>query len=67
LEYLAQPLDNIIIVNFFASHPRRVVVAPILVPEGVAGHQWLHPLLHEVEGHMLSPQSSLSKGLDLLH
>jgi hypothetical protein len=34
-----QSLDNVFIVDFIVGHPRRVVVARILVPEGVACHQ----------------------------
>jgi hypothetical protein len=49
------------------GHPRCFVVAPVLVLEGIASHQWLHPPLHEAEGHMLGPQPGLFKGLDLLH
>jgi hypothetical protein len=32
LEYLAQPLNNIIVVDFAAGHPRHVFVARVLVP-----------------------------------
>jgi hypothetical protein len=67
LEYLAQPLDNIVIIDFATGHPGRIFIARVLVPEGVASHQWLHPTLHETEGHVLGPQPGLSKGFDLFH
>jgi hypothetical protein len=47
LEDPAQPLDNIVIVDLATRPPRRVVVARILVPEGIACHQRLYPPLHE--------------------
>jgi hypothetical protein len=37
-----------------------------LVPEGITRHQWLHPPLHEAEGHVFGPQPGFSQSLDLL-
>jgi hypothetical protein len=62
----AQSLDDVFIVDFITRHPRRVVVARILVPEGIARHQRLHPLLHEAEGHVFGPQPGFFQSLDLL-
>jgi hypothetical protein len=61
----AQPLDDVVIIDFIARHPRRVVLAGVLAAEGVLSHQWLHPPLHEAEGHMFGPQPSFSQSFDL--
>jgi hypothetical protein len=61
-----QPLNDDVVLDFGARHTKHIVVADALVPEGVSHHQWLHPLRHEIEGHMLSPQSGLPQGFDLL-
>jgi hypothetical protein len=37
-----QSLDDVFIVDFITGHPRRVIIARILVPEGIACHQWMH-------------------------
>jgi hypothetical protein len=55
LEDHAQPLNDHVIFDLKARHPRRV-----------GSHQRLHPPLHETEGHVFGPQSGLSQGLDLL-
>jgi hypothetical protein len=60
-----QPVDDVVVVYFITGHPRRVVIAGVLVPEGVTGHQRLHPSLHEAEGHMFSPQPGFSQSLNL--
>jgi hypothetical protein len=65
-EDLAQSLNDVIIIDFFTRHPRRIFIACVLIPEGISGHQRLHPPLHKAEGHLLGPQPSLSQGLDLL-
>jgi hypothetical protein len=65
LENFAQPLDDVVIIDFITQHPRRVVLASVLVAEGVASHQWLHPPLREAEGHMFGPQPGFSQSLDL--
>jgi hypothetical protein len=65
LEDPAQSLDDVVIIDLTTGHPRRVVLAGVLVAEGVASHQWLDPALHEAEGHKLSPQPSFSQSLDL--
>jgi hypothetical protein len=44
LEDPAQPLDDVVIIDLTAGHPRRVVLARVLVPEGITRHQWLYPL-----------------------
>jgi hypothetical protein len=62
----AQPLDDVAIIDLTARHPRRVIIAGVLVAEGVASHQWLHPPLHEAEGHVFGPQPGFSQSLDLL-
>jgi hypothetical protein len=41
LEDPPQSLDDVVIIDFSAGHPRRVVVARVLVPEGVTRHQRL--------------------------
>jgi hypothetical protein len=66
LENPTQSLDNVFIIDFITGHPRRVVVARILVPEGVARHERLHPPLHKAEGHVFDPQPGFSQSLDLL-
>jgi hypothetical protein len=45
----AQPLDNVLIVDFVAGHPRRIFVARVLVPESVSSHQRLHSPHHELK------------------
>jgi hypothetical protein len=60
----AQSLDDVAIIDLTTGHPRRVVLAGVLVAEGVASHQWLHPPLHEAEGHMLGPQPDFSQSFD---
>jgi hypothetical protein len=59
----AQPINNDVIVNFITGHPRRVIVAGVLISQGVAGHQWLHPSLHEADGHMFGPSPASLKAL----
>jgi hypothetical protein len=49
------PVDDVVVINLAAGHPRRVALASVLVAEGVASHQRLHPPLHKAEGHMLGP------------
>jgi hypothetical protein len=61
----AQPINDVVVVDFTTGHPQRVVDAGVLVPKGVAGHQRLHPSLHEAEGHMFGPQPGFSPHLDL--
>jgi hypothetical protein len=66
LEDPPQSLDDIVIIDFSAGHPRRVVVTRILVLEGVMRHQRPYPPLHKAEGHVFSHQPSFSQSLDLL-
>jgi hypothetical protein len=66
LENPAQSLNDVVIIDLTARHPRRVVLTGVLVAEGVASHQWLHPPLHEAEGHVLDPQPGFSQSLNLL-
>jgi hypothetical protein len=66
LEDPTQSLDDVVIVDFITGHPQRVVIARILVHEGVARHQRLHPPLHEAEGHVFGPHPGFSQSLDLL-
>jgi hypothetical protein len=61
-----QSLDNVFIVDFVTGHHRRVIVAHILVPEGIARHQRLHPPLREAEGHVFDPRPSFPQSLDFL-
>jgi hypothetical protein len=49
LKDLAQPLNDHVIFDFEAGHARRVFITCVMVPEGVASHQWLYPPLHEAE------------------
>jgi hypothetical protein len=56
LEDPSQPVNNVVVVDFVSRHPRRIIVAGVLEPLGVASHQRLHPALHEAEGHVLGPQ-----------
>jgi hypothetical protein len=61
-----QSLDDVIFIDLTTGHPRCVVLASVLVAEGVASHQWLHHPLHEAEGHVFGPQPSFSQSLDFL-
>jgi hypothetical protein len=61
----AHPVDDVVVVNLSAGHPRRVTLAGVLVAEGVVSHRRLHPPLHKAEGHMLGPQPGLSQSSDL--
>jgi hypothetical protein len=54
LEDLAQPLDDVVIIDLTARHPRRVILAGVLVAEGVASHQWLHPVFTKLKATLLS-------------
>jgi hypothetical protein len=45
----AQSINDVVVVDFTPRYPRQVAIAGVLVPQGVARHQWLHPSLHEVE------------------
>jgi hypothetical protein len=65
LEDPAQPIDDVVIINLTAGHPRRVALAGVLVAKGVTSHQWLHPPLHKAEGHMFGPQPGFPQSLDL--
>jgi hypothetical protein len=65
LEDPALPLDDVVIIDFTAWHPRRVILAGVLVAEGVASHQWLHPPLYEAEGHVFGPHPGFSQSLNL--
>jgi hypothetical protein len=40
LEDPAQPLDDVVIIDLTVGHLRRVVLAGVLVAEGVASYQW---------------------------
>jgi hypothetical protein len=60
-----QPLDDVVIINLTARHPRCVALTGVLVAVGVASHQWLHPPLHKAEGHMFGPQPGFPESIDL--
>jgi hypothetical protein len=66
LEDAPQSLDDVVIIDFSAGHPRRVIVARVLVPKGIMHHQRLYPPLHEAKGHVFGPQPGFSQSPDVL-
>jgi hypothetical protein len=59
LEDPAQPVDDVVIINLAAGHPRRVTLAGVLVAEGVTSHQRMHLLFIKMKAtcSALSPAS----------